>query len=266
MNVLSRVVSAAFAMSAAAVVMFPINTLAADAATLRIGTDAAYPPYEYKLPDGRLAGLEIEIDNALCAAANLKCEFVVGSFDGLIAGLQSRKFDVIAAALAPTAARRAVMDFTQPVYPADIRLVAAKSAKLAPTAAALVGKRVGVLQGSTQANFAKANWAAHGVTIVEYQDQDSAYADLMTGRLDATLVLGPAAQAGFLSKPQGAGFAFAGDRIQDPAILGASSVIGVRKGDTKTLDTLNAALKKIHDDGTVDRLMRKYLGADAVTQ
>lgn len=40
----------------------------------------------------------------------------------------------------------------------------------------------------------------------------------------------------------------------------------MRKGDTKTLNTLNAALKKIHDDGTVDRLMRKYLGADASTQ
>lgn len=266
MKVISRLVGAAFATSAAVVFAFPVNTLAADTATLRIGTDAAYPPYEYKLPDGTLAGLEIEIDNALCAAANLKCEYVVGSFDGLIAGLQSRKFDVIAAAMAPTAARRAVMDFTQPVYPADIRLVAAKSAKLAPTASALAHKRVGVLQGSTQANFARANWAAHQVTIVEYQDQDSAYADLATGRLDATLVVGPAAQAGFLSKPQGAGFAFAGDRISDPAILGASSVIGVRKGDTKTLNTLNAALKKIHDDGTVDRLMRKYLGADATTQ
>lgn len=266
MKAISRRAGVVLATSTALALSISCATSAAHAATLRFGTDAAYPPYEYKLPDGTLAGLDIEIDNALCAAANLKCEYVVGSFDGLIAGLQSRKFDAISAAMGATAARRKVMDFTQPIYQADIRLIAAKTSGLAPTAAALADKRVGVLQGSTQANFATANWAAHHVTIVEYQDQDSVYADLSTGRIDATLALGPAAQAGFLSKPQGAGFTFTGAPIEDPAILGASTVIGVRKGDTNMLNTLNAALKKIHDDGTIDRLMRKYLGADVAAQ
>jgi lysine/arginine/ornithine transport system substrate-binding protein len=233
---------------------------AASAATLRFGTDPSYPPYEYKLPDGRLAGLDIEIGNAICAAAAVKCVWVESSFDGLIAGLQARKFDAINASMAPTAARRAVMDFTQPVYPADIRLVAARGSHLTPDAASLAGKRVGVLQGSTQAAFAKSGWEKRGVLVQEYPDQDSIYADLANGRLDATVVVGSAARLGFLAKPQGARFELAGPRIDDPAILGASSVIGVRKGDGKTLAALDAALARLKQDGTIDRLQSQYLG------
>lgn len=234
----------------------------ASAATLRFGTDPSYPPYEYKLPDGKLAGLDIDIGNAICVAASVQCVWVESSFDGLIAGLQSRKFDAINASLAPTAARRAVMDFTQPVYPADIRLVAARGSHLTPDAKALAGKRVGVLQGSTQAAFAKTNWAPHGVSIQEYQDQDSIYTDLVNGRLDATIVLGSAARLGFLAKPQGARFELAGPRIDDPAITGASSVIGVRKGDDRTRQALDAALARLKQDGTIAHLEKRYLGED----
>jgi lysine/arginine/ornithine transport system substrate-binding protein len=238
---------------------FVLVAHAAQTETLRFGTDPSYPPYEYKLPSGQLAGLDIDLGNALCAAAHVKCEWVEGSFDGLIAGLQSRKFDAINASLAATAARRAVMDFTTPLYPADIRLVAAKNSHLQPNAASLAGKRIGVLQGSTQAAFARGNWAAHGVTIVEYQDQDSVYADLASGRLDGTIVVGAAAKLGFLAKPEGKNFELAGAQIVDPALLSASSVIGVRKGDTQTLQRLDAALAQLKLNGTLDRLTHKYL-------
>jgi lysine/arginine/ornithine transport system substrate-binding protein len=236
----------------------------AQAETLRFGTDPTYPPYEYKLPSGQLAGLDIDLGNALCAAAHVKCVWVEGSFDGLIAGLQSRKFDAINASLAATAARRAVMDFTTPLYPADIRLLAAKAAHLQPNAASLAGKRIGVLQGSTQAVFVKGNWAPHGVTVIEYPDQNSVYADLVNGRLDGTLVVGAAAQLGFLAKPEGKAFELAGAQIVDPALLSASSVIGVRKDDPHTLQVLDAAIAQLKQDGTIDRLSHKYLdGANA---
>lgn len=243
-----------------AAVAMPATNDAFAADTLRFGTDPSYPPYEYKLPDGRLAGLDIDIGNAMCATANVKCVWVESSFDGLIAGLKARKFDAINAAMAPTAARRAVMDFTQPIYPADIRLVAARDSHLTPDAASLAGKRVGVLQGSIEATFVKTNWERHGVLVSEYQDQDNVYADLVNGRLDATLVLGSAARLGFLAKPQGARFGLAGPRIEDPSILAATSVIGVRKGDTRTLQALDAALARLKQDGTISRLEKQYLG------
>ena len=57
----------------------------------------------------------------------------------------------------------------------------------AATLQALKGKTVGVEQGSTQETYAKAYWAPKGVTVVPYQNQDQVYADLLSGRLDATL-------------------------------------------------------------------------------
>ncbi|MBB5503407.1 transporter substrate-binding domain-containing protein [Paraburkholderia sp. MM5384-R2] len=235
----------------------------AQAETLRFGTDPAYPPYEYKLPSGELAGLDIDIGNALCAAAHVKCEWVEGSFDGLIAGLQSRKFDAINASLAATAARRAVMDFTTPLYPADIRLVAAKGSHLLPETASLAGKRIGVLQGSTQAAFANQKWATHGVTVIAYQDQNSVYVDLANGRLDGTVVVGAAAKLGFLAKPEGRNFEVTGTPIVDPVLMAASSVIGVRKSDPHTLQMLNTALAQLKQNGTLERLVAKHLGNEA---
>ncbi|WP_244138314.1 transporter substrate-binding domain-containing protein [Burkholderia stabilis] len=254
-----------FVRALAAVLAVAASMAAGDAgaagATLRFGTDPTYPPYEYKTPDGRLAGLDIDIGNALCAAAQVRCVWVESSFDGLVAGLAARKFDAIDASMAPTAARRRVMDFSQPLYAADIRLVAARDRHLTPDPASLAGKRIGVLQGSTQAAFVKANWEPRGVVMHEYADQNSIYADLANGRLDGTLALGTAARLGFLDKPQGARFALSGPRIDDPAIIGASSVIGVRKGDAQTLQLLDAALARLKADGTIARLERQYLGA-----
>ncbi|VBB15758.1 transporter substrate-binding domain-containing protein [Burkholderia stabilis] len=254
-----------FVRALAAVLAVAASMAAGDAAaagaTLRFGTDPTYPPYEYKTPDGRLAGLDIDIGNALCAAAQVRCVWVESSFDGLVAGLAARKFDAIDASMAPTAARRRVMDFSQPLYAADIRLVAARDRHLTPDPTSLAGKRIGVLQGSTQAAFVKANWEPRGVVMHEYADQNSIYADLANGRLDGTLALGTAARLGFLDKPQGARFALSGLRIDDPAIIGASSVIGVRKGDAQTLQLLDAALARLKADGTIARLERQYLGA-----
>ena len=164
----------------------PRHTHAAD---LRFGTDAAYPPYEYKLPDGRLAGLDIDIGNALCAAAKVKCVWVENSFDGMIAGLQSRKFDAInsGARRHRRAPRRDGLHARRSIPPTS-GSSRRRAAACGPMPKSLAGKHVGVLQGSVQAAFAKANWAKNGVAVDEYADQNAVYADLANGRLDATLV------------------------------------------------------------------------------
>ncbi|MBC8831417.1 transporter substrate-binding domain-containing protein, partial [Escherichia coli] len=72
-----------------------------------------------------------------------------------------------------------------------------KGSPLLPTADALKGKRVGVEQGSAQADYAIANWQPAGVQIVSYQNQDQVYADLVSGRLDAAFQASIAASDGF---------------------------------------------------------------------
>ena len=236
------------------------SAMAADATSLRYGLEAQYPPFESKGSNGELQGFDIDVGNAVCKTANLKCSWVETSFDGLIPALQGRKFDAINSAMNATEQRRQAIDFTTVVYRVPTQLIAKKGSGLEPTSASLKGKSVGVLQGSIQETFAKAHWENEGVKVVPYQDQNQVYADLKSGRLDGTLVLAPAGQSGFLSKPDGEGFAFVGAPVRDDKILGSGIAYGVRKGDDALKAKLNAAIEKVKADGTIDKYAKKYLG------
>jgi lysine/arginine/ornithine transport system substrate-binding protein len=231
---------------------------AALAQTLRFGTDPTYPPYESKNADGSLVGLDIAIGNEICKTAGVTCVWVESGFDGLIPGLNAKKFDAIMSSMAPNAQRQKVIDFSQTLYEDDSRLISAKNAPLQPQPEALSGKNVGVLQGSVQAKYADAKWRSQGVNVTEYPDQQTIYGDLANGRLDATFVVATSGQSAFLDKPAGAAYAFSGEPVKDP-MLSANSAIGVRKGDEQTLKLINDALIKLTQDGTIAKLEKEYL-------
>lgn len=235
-------------------------TAFADSSTLRFGLEAQYPPFESKAPNGTLQGFDIDLGNAVCATAHLTCKWVETSFDGLIPALQGRKFDAINSAMNATEKRRQAIDFTTVIYRVPTQLIARSGSGLVATLESLKGKHVGVLQASIQETYAKAHWEPGGVSVVAYQDQNQVYADLVAGRLDATLVLAPAGQKGFLSQPNGKGFAFVGEPVRDDKILGSGIAFGVRKGDESLRNRLNTAIAKIEADGTVKTLAQKYFG------
>ncbi|QPT14765.1 ABC transporter substrate-binding protein [Serratia rubidaea] len=233
---------------------------ATQAADLRFGVEALYPPFESKSASGELEGFDIDLGNAVCAAAKLSCSWVETSFDSLIPALQARKFDAINSAMNVTEQRKRAIAFTRAIYQVPNRLIAKADSGLTPDAKALAGKRVGVLQGSIQENYAKAHWAPQGVEVVSYQDQNQVYLDLSAGRLDATLIMAPAGQSGFLSRPDGKGFAFVGDTVQDAKIFGSGIAFGLRKQDRALKQRLDAAIEQVQQQGTVDKLAKKYFG------
>ncbi|RQS09914.1 ABC transporter substrate-binding protein [Burkholderia sp. Bp9002] len=229
---------------------------------IRLAVDPTYPPLEYKLPDGTLAGFGIDITNALCAELRARCVWVESSFDGMIPGLIARKFDVIASSMTITPKRMQQIAFTNRISNAPARLVVRKGAPLLPSAESLKGKRVGVEQGSAQADYAIANWQRAGVQIVSYPNQDQVYADLVSGRLDAAFQASIAASDGFLKKPQGKDFTFAGDAIDDPKYFGQGDGLGLRKQDADLREAFNRALATILANGTYARINRKYFDFD----
>lgn len=254
---------------AALAVALTATTLAASAQAgdwtgkeIRLAVDPTYPPLEYKQPDGTLAGFGIDITNALCAELHARCVWVESSFDGMIPGLLARKFDVIASSMTITPKRMQQIAFTNRISNAPARLIARKGSPLLPTAASLKGKRVGVEQGSAQADYAIANWQPAGVQIESYQNQDQVYADLVTGRLDAAFQASIAASDGFLKKPQGKDFMFAGAPIDDAKYFGQGDGLGLRKQDTGLRDAFNRALATILENGTYRRINRKYFDFD----
>lgn len=237
-------------------IMTSVSVFAQD--SLRYGLESQYPPFESRNAQGELEGFDIELGNAICKAGNFNCHWVESSFDALIPALQAKKFDAINSAMNITEARAKNIDFTRPIYRIPTMLVGKEGQKMEPTAAALKGKNIGVLQGSIQETYAKKHWESQGVTVTAYQDQNQVYNDMVAGRLDGTLVMSAAGQSGFLDKPQGKGFAFIGKPVEDDAILGSGIGFGLRKGDANLKQNLDAAIAKVQSDGTVKKLAEKF--------
>ncbi|MBN6732820.1 ABC transporter substrate-binding protein [Burkholderia multivorans] len=230
--------------------------------TIRIGVDPTYPPFESTATDGSVQGFDIDLGNALCAKLNAKCLWVSSSFDGLIPGLQARKFDVILSSMAATEQRRQQIDFTDRLYRNQTRLIARTGSGLLPEAAKLAGKRIAVEQGTIQETYAREKWAAAKVEVVPYPSYDQAYADLVNGRVDGVLMDAVQGQLGFLATPRGKGFSFAGGVVYDPKIMGNGDAAGVRKADTDLRDALNRAIAQIRSDGTYNKIQSKYFDFD----
>lgn len=231
---------------------------------VRMGLEPFYPPFESKQADGTLVGFDIELGKAVCERMGSQCSWVETSFEGLIPGLKAKKFDVINSSMNITAKRRESIDFTKPIYIVPIQMVAKKDRQLQPTVASLKGKSVGVLQGATQEDYARKHWEKQGVKVVAYRDQAQIYLDLASGRLDAAVQESQNATDGFLSKPQGKAFDFAGPVLIDHATLGEGNGFGLRKGDRELMAALEKALASLKQDGTLSKLSYQYFKRDII--
>jgi lysine/arginine/ornithine transport system substrate-binding protein len=248
-----------------AIVLLAISTTSAyagDWTTVRFGTATSYPPFHSERPDGSLTGFDIDLGNEICRRMHARCVWVESDFDSIIPALQARKFDGIVSALSITPQRARQIAFSSKLYDIPARLVARKGAGLLPTPASLKGKRIGVVQGSTQERYAQTYWEPDGAIVVSYEDQELVYADLVDGRLDATLTNAAQAEYGFLDTPEGADYAFAGQPLTDPTIFGVGTAVGLRKQDTDLDARIDRAIADMRSDGTYDRIARKYFSFD----
>jgi lysine/arginine/ornithine transport system substrate-binding protein len=247
-----------FAVLFASFMTWSLGVSAKDWKVIRFGVDPSYPPFESKAPDGRLVGFDIDLGEALCAKLNAKCVWVENDFDGMIPALQARKIDAILSDMSVTEKRLRQIDFTGKISYSPTRMVAKVGSNLLPTAESLRGKNIGVEQGTIQETYAKTYFEPNGVKLVSYQNQDQVYADLKSGRLDASLQDEAQASVGFLKTPEGKGFDFCGPELQDQKILGNAAAIGLRKGDTDLKNALDNALADLLKDGTYQTIAKKY--------
>lgn len=230
--------------------------------TVRIGTDATYAPFSSKDAKGDFVGFDIDLGNEMCKRIAVKCTWVGSDFDALIPSLKAKKIDAIISSLSITEKRQQEIAFTDKLYAADSRLVVAKSSDIQPTLESLKGKRVGVLQGTTQETYGNEHWAPKGIEIVSYQGQENIYADLTAGRIDAAFQDEVAASEGFLKTPVGKDYKFGGPSIKDVKLFGVGTGMGLRKEDNELREALNKAFAEMRADGTYDKLAKKYFDFD----
>ncbi|MEW9682677.1 ABC transporter substrate-binding protein [Pseudomonas sp. TE50-2] len=238
----------------------------ADDASLRIGIEAAYPPFSYRTPEGELAGFDYDIGNALCAQMQVKCQWVIQEFDGMIPSLKVRKIDAVLSSMSITEDRLKSVDFTDKYYHTPGKFAMKAGSRLDTPAVDLKGRKVGVQRASTYDRFATEQLEPAGVEIVRYASQNEAFLDLVSGRLDATLADIVNTEESFIKTPAGQGFALVGPDISDPHYFGRGAGIAVRKGDSANLARLNAAIAAIRANGTYQQVQRKYFPFDIYGQ
>lgn len=252
MNKLVKVLPLVLALAAAG------SAFAAVPKNIKIGTDPTYTPFESKNANGELVGFDIDLAKELCKRIDTKCTFVESDFDALIPSLKAKKIDAIISSLSITEKRQNEIAFTDKLYAANARLIAPKGTKIVPTEEALRGKRVGVLQGSTQEAFANAMWQPKGIDVVAYQNQDLIYADLAAGRIDAAFQDEVAGSEGFLKQAAGKDYVFAGPAVKDDKFFGIGTGMGLRKDETELKAALDKAFAEMRKDGTYDKFAKKY--------
>ena len=145
---------------------------------VRLGTEGAYPPYNFINDAGEVAGFEREFGDELCKRAGLTCSWVTNEWDSIIPNLQSGNYDVIIAGMSITEEREQVIDFSQgylpPASSAYLALSADTDLKSGPVAAQT---------GTIQAAFV----AENGMTLVEYATPEETVAAVKNGEAVAVL-------------------------------------------------------------------------------
>ncbi|MCZ4254306.1 ABC transporter substrate-binding protein [Sulfitobacter sp. G21635-S1] len=227
---------------------------------LVIGTEGAYPPFNFTESDGNVAGFEIDLGNAMCAHMKVECTWVTQDWDGIIPGLQAKKYDAIIASLYITDERRKVISFSDKYYNVPSRFVVATDSNLDISADGLSGAIVGTQRATSFERYLTAEMP--DVEVRLYGTMDEAYLDLASGRVDAVLGDVVALQDGFLGTPEGAGFELRGPEFTNPEYFGYGAGVAVRQDDQALAGAFSEAIKALRDNGTYQEISQKWFGLD----
>ncbi|KZY02809.1 MULTISPECIES: transporter substrate-binding domain-containing protein [unclassified Sulfitobacter] len=216
--------------------------------TVRLGTEGAYPPYNFLDDNGEVAGFERELGDELCVRAELTCEWVTNDWDSIIPNLVSGNYDVIIAGMSITDERDEVIDFSDPYTQPDPSAFIAMSDDV-DMSNAVIAAQSGTIQASHIASM-------DGATLVEFATPEETIAAVKNGEADAVLAdkafLEPIAEAE-------ADLSIVGDDV----LLGGGIGLGIRESDGELREKFNAAIQSMKDDGTLNELIVKHLPGSA---
>ena len=225
-----------------------IGSLAHSQETLRVATDATFPPFEYT-ENGKRVGFDVELIEAIAKVLNRKVEWTDIDFKGLIPGLLAKRFDVAASAIYITDERRKVVDFTDPYYPGGLLIMTKTGDQTIKGPDDLKGKKVSVQVGTKSVNFLKETFPA--TERVEVEKNQEMFQLVEVGRADAAVTGKPAAK--LYARARGT------LQVVDKQLTVEEYGYALRKDEPQLLKQFNDALKKLKADGTYDKLVAKYL-------
>jgi polar amino acid transport system substrate-binding protein len=246
----------------------PLNKAAADLlpadvkakGVLTVGTDPTFSPYEFYAADNKtVIGLDADIAKALGETLGVKVQMVPATFDTILPGLNSHKYDLGISAFNVTPERLKNADFAAYQQSGSGLAVKAGNPKnLTLDPMKLCGTKVGGEKGTTQGietlpAFSKecTDAGKAPIDIQLFPTQDEANTALTSGRVDSILsgIIG----MGWASKQSGGAFELASDESYDPTPVG----MAMAKGSDLT-PAIVAAVKALVVTDTYKQINAKY--------
>lgn len=227
------------------------NTDANTQETLTMATNAEFPPYEYKEGDN-VVGIDAEVAQAIADKLGMKLEIVDTKFDAIIPGVQSGKYDMGMAGMTVTPEREQSVAFSDS-YATGIQSIIVKQGSAIKSVDDLSEKtKIGVQLGTTGDIYAKDDFGDEAVQ--EYDKGADAVQALLAGKIDCVIIDNEPAKS-FVAANEGLEILKTSYAEEDYAIC-------FKKDNTELQTKVNDALKELIADGTLQKIVNKYITAD----
>jgi polar amino acid transport system substrate-binding protein len=225
--------------------------------SIRFVTEDDYPPFHFALPDGTLAGFNIELGRAICDELKVSCTIQARRWDTIIEAIASGQDDAAIASVAITPLARRKLDFTEPYYMTPARFATVKSSPLTDAdPRSLAGKLIGVEAGTAHEAFLRTFFPE--LRVRSFDNVDSLRSSLRRGDIDALFGDGITLALWLNGTDAGGCCEFRGGPYTEASYFGDGVGIAIRKDNPALKHALNYALHRLAERGIYADLYLKY--------
>ena len=221
---------------------------------LRVGTEGTYPPFTFHDDSNDLTGFDVEIAREVADRLGVEVEFMETQWDGMFAGLDSGRFDMVANQVGIREDRIESYDFSDPYISSVAVLVTAEGNEEIQSFEDLEGK---TSAQSLTSNFADIA-TSYGAELTGVEGFNQAIELLNSGRVDATINDNLTVLDFLNQRPD------ASVQIVDEADDASQSGLLFRKDSGAIVDEVNQALADMIEDGTYDEISQKWFGENVL--
>lgn len=221
---------------------------------LVVATEGTWAPWTYHGEDGQLVGYDVEVARLIAGKLGVVATFVEGEFDGLLAGLETGRYDIMANGVEITGERGEKYDFSQPYAYIRTAVITRGGDDSIQSLEDLDGKRTANTITSTYAALAE----QYGAEATGVDDLNQTIELLLAGRVDATLNA-EVTYYDYMAQHPDADLKIA--VLTDQA---SQVALPVRKGaeTASFLEAVDQAVEELRESGELERLSEQYFGSD----
>lgn len=232
--------------------LFPLLSLGyVNADTIKIVSDTAYAPFEFKDTDQTYKGIDVDIINKVAEIKGWNIQMSYPGFDAAVNAVQAGQADAIMAGMTKTKERENVFTMSDTYYDTKVVIATTKSNKITKYEE-LSGKTVGVKNGTAAQRFLESIKDKYGFTIKTFDTGDLMNNSLSTGAVNAIMDDKPVIEYA-INQGQDLSINMDGEAV-------GSFAFGVKKGSKYEylVTEFNEALAQMKKDGSLDKIINKW--------